>query len=385
MSLTSRERVLATLNHEKPDRVPIVIGASNATGIKMVTYRRLKKLLNLEAPERYLYDFPELGTALIDEPILERLHVDVRGVLDREPQHILERNANREPDSMYFNSWGGGVTKAGPDNWFPSYHPLAETHSIEDLEKYAWPDMDDPTRVAHVHAEAQKLHQENKYALMGTPWLAFPVERAYEMQRMDKFYYNMGKYPDFVVELLKKTGELCKTLMGHFLDECGDMIDIVKIGDDLGMQSSLMLSPKMYRNYVKPIHADYISFIKSRTKAKVFFHTDGDIFPLIPDFIEMGVDVLNPIQTSAGKMSNLTELKKQFGKNLVFCGAIDTHRVLPFGTPDDVRAEVKRVIELLGEDGGYMLSSVHTVLDDVPAENVLAMVDAVEEFGWYKH
>ncbi|MFM8876573.1 MAG: uroporphyrinogen decarboxylase family protein [Anaerolineae bacterium] len=385
MSLTSRERVLATLNHEKPDRVPIVIGASNATGIKMVTYRRLKKLLNLEAPERYLYDFPELGTALIDEPILERLHVDVRGVLDREPQHILERNANREPDSMYFNSWGGGVTKAGPDNWFPSYHPLAETHSIEDLEKYAWPDMDDPTRVAHVRAEAQKLHQENKYALMGTPWLAFPVERAYEMQRMDKFYYNMGKYPDFVVELLKKTGELCKTLMGHFLDECGDMIDIVKIGDDLGMQSSLMLSPKMYRNYVKPIHADYISFIKSRTKAKVFFHTDGDIFPLIPDFIEMGVDVLNPIQTSAGKMSNLPELKKQFGKNLVFCGAIDTHRVLPFGTPDDVRAEVKRVIELLGEDGGYMLSSVHTVLDDVPAENVLAMVDAVEEFGWYKH
>ncbi len=385
MSLTSRERVLATLNHEKPDRVPIVIGASNATGIKMVTYRRLKKLLNLEAPERYLYDFPELGTALIDEPILERLHVDVRGVLDREPQHILERNANREPDSMYFNSWGGGVTKAGPDNWFPSFHPLAETHSIEDLEKYAWPDMDDPTRVAHVRAEAQKLHQENKYALMGTPWLAFPVERAYEMQRMDKFYYNMGKYPDFVVELLKKTGELCKTLMGHFLDECGDMIDIVKIGDDLGMQSSLMLSPKMYRNYVKPIHADYISFIKSRTKAKVFFHTDGDIFPLIPDFIEMGVDVLNPIQTSAGKMSNLPELKKQFGKNLVFCGAIDTHRVLPFGTPDDVRAEVKRVIELLGEDGGYMLSSVHTVLDDVPAENVLAMVDAVEEFGWYKH
>jgi len=384
MSLTSRERVLATINHEVPDRVPIILGASNATGIKMVTYRRIKQHLNFEAPEQYLYDFPELGTALIDEPILERLHVDVRGVLDREPQHILERNANREPDSMYINSWGGGVTKAGPDNWFPSYHPLAETHSIEDLEKYAWPDMDDPTRVAHVRAHAQKLHQENQYALMGTPWLAFPVERAYEMQRMDKFYLNMGRHPEFVVELLKKTGELCKTLMGHFLDECGDVIDIIKIGDDLGMQSSLMLSPKMYRNYVKPIHADYISFIKSKTKAKVFFHTDGDVFPLLPDFVEMGIDILNPIQTSAGKMSNLPELKKQFGKDLTFCGAIDTHRVLPFGTPEDVRAEVKRVIDVLGVDGGYMLASVHTILDDVSAENVLAMVDAVEEFGWYK-
>lgn len=383
MSLTSRERVLTTLNHEKPDRVPIVLGASNATGIKMVAYRRLKKMLNFEAPERYLYDFPELGTALIDEPMLERLHADVRAVLDREPKHILERNANREPDSMYVNSWGAGVTKAGPDNWFPSYHPLAETHSIEDLEKYPWPDMDDPTRVAHVRAEAQKLHQENQYALMATPWLAFPMERGYEMQRMDKFFLNMGRHPDFIQALVKKTGELCKTLMGHFLDECGDVIDIIKIGDDLGMQSSLLLSPKMYRQYIKPVHADYIAFIKSRTKAKVFFHTDGDVFPLIPDFIEMGIDILNPIQTSAGKMSNLPELKKQFGKDLIFCGAIDTHRVLPFGTPNEVRAEVKRIIELLGEDGGYMLSSVHTVLEDVPPENILAMVDAVEEFGWY--
>jgi len=349
MPLTSRERVLATLNHEKPDRVPIVLGASNATGIKMVAYRRLKKLLNFEAPERYLYDFPELGTAFIDEPMLERLHVDVRGVLDREPKHILEKNANREPDSMYFNSWGAGVTKAGPDNWFPSYHPLAETHSIEDLEKYPWPDMDDPTRVAHVRAEAQKLHQENQYAIMATPWLAFPMERGYEMQRMDKFFLNMGRHPDFIQALVKKTGELCKTLMGHFLDECGDVIDIIKIGDDLGMQSSLLLSPKMYRQYIKPVHADYIAFIKSRTNAKVLFHTDGDVFPLIPDFIEMGIDILNPIQTSAGKMSNLPELKKQFGKDLIFCGAIDTHRVLPFGTPNEVRAEVKRIIELLGK------------------------------------
>lgn len=383
MPLTSRERVLATLNHEKPDRVPIVLGASNATGIKMVAYRRLKKLLNFKAPERYLYDFPELGTAFIDEPMLERLHVDVRGVLDREPKHILERNANREPDSMYVNSWGAGVTKAGPDNWFPSYHPLAETHSIEDLEKYPWPDMDDPTRVAHVHAEAQKLHQENQYAIMATPWLAFPMERGYEMQRMDKFFLNMGRHPDFIQALVKKTGELCKTLMGHFLDECGDVIDIIKIGDDLGMQSSLLLSPKMYRQYIKPVHADYIAFIKSRTNAKVLFHTDGDVFPLIPDFIEMGIDILNPIQTSAGKMSNLPELKKQFGKDLIFCGAIDTHHILPFGTPNEVRAEVKRIIEMLGEDGGYMLSSVHTVLEDVPPENILAMVDAVEEFGWY--
>ena len=383
MPLTSRERVLAVLNHEIPDRVPIIIGASNATGISTPTYRKLKQWLGIQAEEKYLYDWPELGAAALDEMVLERLHSDVRGVHDREPAWVREKNQAREPGSPYFNSWGVGSIEGDPGTWFPAIHPLADTHSIEDIERYPWPDMNDPTRVAHVRAEAQKLADENQYAILATPWLAFPLERAFAMQRMDRFMLNLGRYPDFARALLTRIAELCKTLMGHFLHGIGDNIDMIKIGDDLGMQNSLLMSPKMYRQIVKPIHADYISFIKSRTKAKVFFHTDGDVFDLIPDFIEMGVDILNPIQTSAGKMSNLEELKKQFGKNIIFCGGIDTHHVLPFGTPDEVRAEVKRIIQILGQSGGYMLASVHTILPDVPAENVLAMVDAAVEFGRY--
>jgi uroporphyrinogen decarboxylase len=384
MPLTSRERVLAVLNHEIPDRVPIILGASNATGISVPTYRKIKQLLGIQSEEKYLYDWPELGAAMLDEIILERLHSDVRGVHDREPDWVREKNRTRELGSPYFNSWGVGSVEGDPGTWFPAIHPLAETHSIEDIESYPWPDMNDPTRVANVRVEAQKLAGENKYAILATPWLAFPLERAYAMQRMDRFMLNIGRYPDFIRALLTKIAELCKTLMGHFLREIGDNIDMIKIGDDLGMQNSLLMSPKMYREIVKPIHADYISFIKSRTKAKLFFHTDGDVFPLIPDFLDIGVDILNPIQTSAGKMSNLEELKKQFGKNIIFCGAIDTHRILPFGTPDEVREEVKRVIRILGQDGGYMLASVHTILPDVPAENVLAMVDAAVEFGTYR-
>jgi uroporphyrinogen decarboxylase len=383
MPLTSRERVLAVLNHEIPDRVPIIIGASNATGISTPTYRKLKQLLGVDAEEKYLYDWPELGAAAIDEVVLERLHSDVRGAHDREPAWVRDKNRTREPGSPYFNSWGVGSIEGDPGTWFPAIHPLADTHSIEDLERYPWPDMNDPTRVAHVSAKARKLAEENKYAILATPWLAFPLERAFAMQRMDRFMLNLGRYPDFARALLTKIAELCKTLMGHFLQEIGENIDMIKIGDDLGMQNSLLMSPKMYRQIVKPIHADYISFIKSRTKARLFFHTDGDVFDLIPDFIEMGVDVLNPIQTSAGKMSNLEELKRKFGKNIILCGAIDTHHVLPFGTPDEVRAEVKRIIEILGKDGGYMLAAVHTILPDVPAENVLAMVDAALEFGAY--
>jgi len=383
MPLTSRERVLAVLNHEIPDRVPIIIGASNATGISMPTYQKLKKVLGVESPDGFLYDWPELGTAKIDEVILERLHSDVRGVWDREPASIREKNAVREPGSPYFNSWGVGSVEGDPGTWFPAIHPMADTHSIADVESYPWPDMNDPTRVAHVRAEAQKLAQENKYAILATPWLAFPLERAFALQRMDRFMLSLGRHPDFAKALLARLTDLCKTLMGNFLRECGDNIDMIKIGDDLGMQNSLLMSPKMYREILKPFHADYLAFIRSHTRAKVFFHTDGDVYPLIPDFIEMGVDILNPIQTSAGKMSDLEGLKKQFGRNIIFCGAIDTHRVLPFGTPDEVRMEVKRIINILGRGGGYMLASVHTVMSDVSPENVLAMVDAVDELGWY--
>ena len=143
------------------------------------------------------------------------------------------------------------------------------------------------------------------------------------------------------------------------------------------------MSPKMYREVLKPIHEDYIAFIKERTQAKVFFHTDGDVFSLIEDFIEIGVDILNPIQTSAGSMADLKALKERFGREIVFCGGIDTHRVLPYGTPQEVREEVRRVISILGPGGGYMVASVHTIMNDVPPENIVAMVEAVEEFGKY--
>jgi len=384
MAMTSRERVLTVLDHEVPDRVPVIIGVSNATGIKMETYQGIKALENIQAPDEYIYQWPELGTARIDETTLQRLHSDVRGVRDLHPAQTLERNQNREPHSPFIDSWGSGQTEVSPGEWFPGIHPLKEATTIQEIEDYpGWPDMSDPSRIAHVREAASELAREDQYAIMATPWLLFPLERAFAMQGMDTFLLNLAIYPDFARALLEKTAQLCKGLMGPFLQEVGENVDIIKIGDDLGTQDSLLMSPDMYREILKPIHADYISFIKERTNAKLLFHTDGDVVPLIGDFIEMGVDILNPIQTSAGKMSDLAGLKKRFGKNIIFCGGIDTQRILPEGTPGEVRDEVKRVIQLLGEGGGYMVSSVHTIMNDVPPENVLAMVDAVVEFGTY--
>ena len=144
-----------------------------------------------------------------------------------------------------------------------------------------------------------------------------------------------------------------------------------------------MISPRMYRNMLKPLHAELIEHIKGLTDAKVFFHTDGDVFNLIEDFIEIGVDILNPIQTSAGKMADLEGLKERYHGRVVLCGAIDTQKILPFGTPEEVKAEVKRVIDILGPGGGYMVASVHTIMHEVPPENILAMMEAVQEYGQY--
>ncbi len=384
MAMSSKERVISVLNHEVPDRVPIVIGVSNATGIKMSTYQGIKAMENIQAPDEYIYQWPELGTARIDEATMQRLHADVRGIRDIHPAETLERNQNREAHSPFIDSWGCGQMEVSPGEWFPGIHPLKEATTIQEIEDYpGWPDMTDPSRISHVREAAAALAEANEYAIMATPWLLFPLERAFAMQGMDTFLLNLAIYPDFARALLEKTAQLCKELMALFLEALGDDVDIIKIGDDLGTQDSLLMSPDMYREILKPIHADYIRFIKERTNAKLFFHTDGDVVPLIGDFIEMGVDILNPIQTSAGKMSDLTGLKKQFGNNIIFCGGIDTQRILPEGTQEEVREEVKRVIHLLGEAGGYMVSSVHTIMNDVPPENVLAMVDAVLEFGSY--
>ncbi len=383
MPLTPRERVLAVLDHGEPDRVPIILGTSNTTTMKMAPYKRLKALLNIDAPDSYLYDWPELGSALPDETTLQRLGSDARGVHDRFPADVYQYNRTRPLHEPCIDDWGIGQIEVEPGKWFPGLHPLDQADELSDIESYPWPNMDDPSRIAHVAGFAHQLAQDNRYAIIGTPWLLFPFERACSLQGLDKFLLNMALNPEFAAALLEKIAFLCKQLMGHFLDALGDDIDVIKIGDDLGTQNNLLISPRMYRTMLKPLHADFIAFIKERTSAKVFFHSDGDIFDLLDDLVEIGVDILNPIQTSAGKMADLDALKKRFGRELVFCGAIDTQHILPHGSPDQVRAEVRRVIQLLAPGGGYMLAPVHTIMDEVPPENIVAMVDAVQEYGNY--
>jgi uroporphyrinogen decarboxylase len=381
--MTPRERVLTALNHEEPDRVPFILGADLTTGMMRRTYRAVKAALGVEAEERYMYGtWKELGSARIDEATLRALGSDARGVWDRKPRAVEQRNLRRASGEPYVDDFGIGHVETGPEETFPHIHPLTES-TLDALEAYPWPDMSDPTRFDGVRERAARLAAEGEYAVFAAPWLLFPFERACQLQGMDTFLMNMAANRDFAAGLLRKLTDLYKEHLTHFLAALDGHADVLVLGDDLGTQERLLISPRMYRKMLKPLHAELIAFAKERADLRVFFHSDGDIVDVIDDLIEIGVDILNPVQTSAGKMADLPALKARYGDRLTFCGAVDTHHVLPQGTPAEVDAEVKRVIDILGPRGGYMVASVHTIINDVPAENVLALADAVRRHGRY--
>ena len=203
------------------------------------------------------------------------------------------------------------------------------------------------------------------------------------LRGMEKWLTDLAGDPEFALALMRQVTDLQREAACRLLEEAGETIDVLVMGDDLGGQKAPLISPRMYRRMVKPFHAELIAAIKSRTQAQIFYHTDGNVYSLLNDLIEVGVDLLNPVQVSSGDMGDTARLKREFGSRLSFCGAIDTQAVLPNGTPDDVRREVRRRIKDLGPGGGYILAAVHCIQPDVPPENVCAMFEEAQVAGRY--
>jgi uroporphyrinogen decarboxylase len=194
---------------------------------------------------------------------------------------------------------------------------------------------------------------------------------------------NLIANPKFAGALLDKVVELESQMVRNMLRAAGKNVDVVLCPDDLGMQTAPLISPELYRKMIKPRHRRLFDTIKSHTKAKLLLHSDGAIAPLIGDLIDVGVDALNPVQVSAAGMGDTTGLKREFGNHIAFWGAIDTHHMLPFGSPQEVREEVRRRIEELAPGGGYVLASVHNIQAEVPPENICAMFEAAKRYGGY--
>ncbi len=376
--LTSRERVLYALNHEEPDRVPIFFGASGATTMLAPAYERLKNYLGTLRERETQVFWRALQYTLLDEEVMVRFGSDGRPLLLGPAPSTLERELSED---SFIDNWGILWRRTLGNYYFEVAKPPLQNATIEDIERYPWPDLAHPGRFEGLAHKARAIRDAG-YAVVALSGIS-PFEFSYVMRGVETWLTDLAANPDFAQALLRKLTDMMLASTIKLLEEAGEYIDVIITGDDLGSQNAPLISPKMYRRLVKPFHAELMAAIKSRTKAKIFYHSDGNIYPLIGDLIEVGIDLLNPVQVSAKDMGDTARLKREFGDRLSFCGAIDTQWALPHGTPDDVRREVRRRIKDLGPGGGYILASVHCLQPDVPPENVCAMFETALVEGQY--
>lgn len=374
--LTSRERVQYALNHEEPDRVPIFFGTSGATTMLGPAYDRLKAHLGLQRETKVFWQ--ALQYALLDEDVMERFGSDGRPLIAGPVPAPVEQVLSA--DSL-LDSWGIRWRRTPGSHYYEIVDPPLRHATIDDLARYPWPQVADPGRFAGLKARAKAI-QDAGYAVVALSGVSV-FEYCYMMRGVQAWLTDLAANPDFALALLRRIADLQREAACRMMEEAGEYIDVVITGDDLGSQKAPLISPKMYRRMIKPIHAELLAAIKSRTKAKIFYHSDGNVYPLLADLIEVGVDLLNPVQVSAADMGDTARLKREFGARLSFCGAIDTQNVLPYGTRDDVRREVRQRIRDLGSGGGYILAAVHCLQPDVPPENVVAMFEEAMKAGRY--
>ena len=383
-TMTSRERVIKALNHEEPDRVPIDLGGFQ-TGIHRRAYQALIDHLGLREEIQILDHIQQL--AVPSEAVLQKFHVDIRYITAHGPDsfqggiEINERNGKRWHDLRD----EFGVVWSMPEDQMLymdiSFHPLAHA-TVEDVEAYPFPNGSDPSRFTGVREKASALRQSTPYAL-SSGICGVTYEVCWYMRGLERWFMDMMEDPVFCEALIDRTAQYWVDWMTGFLEQVGDLLDIIMIGDDLTGQEGPLFSPAFYRKVVRPRQQRVIDTIKKHTSAKIWYHTCGDCSQFIPDLIEMGIDILNPVQISTRGMDPKS-LKEKYGRNLVFWGGgIDSQRVLPFASPNKIKEHVKKNIEILKPRGGYVFNNVHNIQPEVPPENIVAMYEAAYEFGFY--
>jgi uroporphyrinogen decarboxylase len=370
---TGRDRIRAALAHQETDQLPFDIGGTRLTGIHVNAYRRLCPALGLEAREPRISDITQ-QLAEVELDVLDALDCDARNVAPRSAASYHREFHEDDEQRWFTDEWGVGRRIPKPsglyyDSFLP---PLGGEPDNAAIDGFAWPDPADPSRYAGMADEARGYAAEGRAVVAGSI-CGGVSEGLFKMRGFEDGYMDLAAEPERAVRVMERILEIKIGYWERALAELDGLIDVVAEADDLGGQLRPLFSPAAYRTLIKPLHRELFSFIHARTDAKIFFHTCGAVRELIPDLIEVGVDVLNPIQVSAANMDT-AELKAEFGRDLVFWGGgVDTQKVLGGGTPDQVRAEVSRRIGDLATGGGFVFATVHNIQPDVPAENILAM------------
>ena len=392
--MNSRQRVIASLQHRQPDRVPIDLGGTRQSGIAASTYHQLKQRLGISSPTR-VYDVYQM-LAEVERPIMERFGADVIGLnrpavafgivnegwkpwrlFDQTPVEVPAGfNPVTEPSGGLALRRGDEVIARMPKDGYYfdrlEVYPGGAHQAVEEVNP---PVMSDEL-CDHCHAQSEALFQNTDFAIIAP--MGPPYELFYGLGTggFESWMMSFAAEPEYVNELCAKLVDVWIENLRRFAQAVGNRVQILQFNDDFGTQTAPFISVKMFRELIMPHYKRGLDWVHANTEMKVFLHSDGAIMPLIPSIIEMGVDILNPIQTSATGM-DAQALKAEFGDQLVFWGgSLDCQKTLPFGTPEEVSREVVDHVRVFSSGGGYVFAPVHNIQAGVPVENVIAMFDA---------
>lgn len=379
--MTSRERVAIAINHEEPDRIPLLLGVTTSTTLNIVAYERLKRYLGVDTPTVILSKDAQL--ARIDEKILEILHVDTRPLFGQPPKYWKDVEVPAKEGRCYIDEWGVKLYKRKDGLYYNIIEFPLKNADIKDIYKCRWPDPRDPGRIEGVEERARELHEQTDFAIVGSPGGHVKIfEQSWFLRGFEQLLSDMLLNPKFAHALFRKVTELHKAKMDEFLKVAGKYLDIVRVADDLGAEDAPLISPRLYREILKPYHKEFFKFIKERTDAKLFFHSDGNIYSLLPDLIEIGVDIIEPVQPVSEEMAP-EKLKQEFGHKLCFCTGVDPQHKMPYMRPNAIDSEVKKIVQIFAPGGGFILGPINDIQPDVPPENIVAMYEAGRKYGRY--
>ncbi len=368
--MNSRERVLQTLNHQEPDMVPIDMGSTENTTLCRMAYINLRDYLSMP-PEPDPYVINRMMDAIFPaDDMLERYQIDFKAIrpsTDYQP-------AIEELDDGFIDEYR--IRWRQTKYYYDMVeHPLADK-SFDDLMDAVYADPYISERRNGLREQALALRANSDYCITVGHIAMGPFEMSGNMRSYSKFLMDMYIDPDFANALLDKNLENTIGFWDVYLDEVGDLVDVVCQGDDLGTQIGPWISPKMYREWIKPRHAELFKFIRSKTDAKIFLHSCGSVYDLIPDLIDVGVQALNPVQVTAKNM-DLKTLKKDFGDAICFWGGgVDTQKILPKASVNEIKDHVKEVIDIMAPGGGFVWVPVHNIQSDIPPEKIHAAYQA---------
>ncbi|MFZ5819506.1 MAG: uroporphyrinogen decarboxylase family protein [Chloroflexota bacterium] len=376
--MTSRERVRAALTHEEPDTVPTALGGG-PYGIVDDLYLRLVDHLELGNPVPPFRSGHSIS--YMDDRLLQRLGTDLRYCW---PSLLPNSPIIPGKDGDTFLDSYGQVWKHALPYYYAGDGILKDANLIDDIERLVhWPDLSDPCWMAGVTERALQLHEKTNYfVVMRMVASHGPFQTACDLRGTETFLMDMALNPEFARALLEKVTTVIEKLLALAMQAGGQYFDMIELpGDDYAGNTNTLMSPAMFRSFVKPCIERLVKVVKEHNpNVKIMLHSDGAISKLLPDIIALGIDVIHPLEPLPA--TDLPAVKENFGKQVTFLGGIDISHAMP-GSREDVIAETKRRIAQLAPGGGYILAPSNHLQADVPAENVVALFETARQFGKY--